>query len=255
MMKMPALFIAHGSPLNALANNDYTQMLHALGQQLPTPRAILVISAHWQTMGTQVTGMTRPRTIHDFGGFPAELYAQQYPAEGSPDLAIQIQQLIPQVKIDQNWGLDHGSWTVLKFLYPAANIPVLQLSLDIHLSTQEHYQLAQKLQVLREQGVLIIGSGNLIHNLRLLQWRQINATPYPWAVSFEQQVRQYLDKRNHEALINYLQMGEAAHLAVPTDEHYLPLLYIIALQHTEEKVEYLYSGFEYAALSMLSFKI
>ncbi|ALG68201.1 4,5-DOPA dioxygenase extradiol [Beggiatoa leptomitoformis] len=249
---LPALFIAHGNPMNALADNSYTQTLTRLGQQLPTPTAILMISAHWQTDGTQVASSAQPRTIHDFGGFPPELFAQQYPARGAPTLAKTIRQLLPKVTENADMGLDHGAWTVLKFLYPQANIPVLQLSLDYRLSPAAHYALAQALQPLREQGVLIIGSGNIVHNLRAIRWENAEIAPYSWAIAFDKQVQQWLLNRDHAALINYQQLGEAARLSVPTQEHYLPLLYITALQRVTEKAHLFHTGFEYASISMLS---
>ncbi|EIJ43645.1 hypothetical protein BegalDRAFT_2810 [Beggiatoa alba B18LD] len=253
--RLPALFIAHGNPMNALANNAYTQTLTQLGKTLATPSTILVISAHWQTLGTEVASTDKPQTIHDFGGFPPELFAQQYPAQGAPDIAKKVKQLLPNVVENPEMGLDHGAWTVLKFLYPQANIPVLQLSLDYRLSPAAHYQLAQALQPLREQGVLILGSGNIVHNLRAMDWRKIDAPPHSWAMAFDTQIQTGLKTRNHQALIDYLQGGEPAHLSAPTPEHYLPLLYIIALQQADESVQFIYTGFEHASISMLSFSV
>ncbi len=225
--RMPSLFIAHGSPLNAILDTQFSRAWKALGPALPRPAAILAISAHWETAGTAVTAMNHPRTIHDFWGFPPALYEIQYPVPGSPLLAERVRELLsPQpVALDEEvWGLDHGSWSVLVHMYPQADIPVVQLSLDATLYPEQHYQLAQRLQPLRDEGVLIIGFGNIVHNLRAAQ-RTDAMPPYPWAVEFEQAVRAALERGDHRALCQWESLTPAARLSAPTPEHYLPLLY------------------------------
>jgi len=250
---LPSIFLAHGSPMNALADNRYTRAWRAFGERV-RPRAVLAVSAHWLTRGTAVTAMARPRTIHDFGGgFPRELFKIEYPAPGDPQLAQRVRELLSpaQVMLDQDqWGLDHGTWSVLRHVYPQADIPVVQLSLDATLSSREHYELAQRLRPLREEGVLIAGFGNVVHNLRRLDWNEA-APPAPWAEQFNRHVDDALRSRDHAALIDPPD-DEALRLSVPTPEHYWPLLYALAQQGEEEPAEILVDGIEHASLSMLS---
>jgi len=251
--RLPALFFGHGSPMNTLERNRYTAAWRAIGATLPQPRAVLAVSAHWTTRGTAVTAMGQPRTIHDFGGFPQELYAVQYPAPGDPALAAQVRErLAPlDVQLDQHWGLDHGSWSVLAHVFPDANVPVVQLSLDLTQPVRFHYELGVRLAALRDQGVLILGSGNVVHNLGLIQWGA-NAKPYDWAVRFNETVRARLAARDHDALIDYSSFGPEARLSVPTPEHYLPLLYVLGSQRPDEAVTLPIDGIEYGSISMLA---
>lgn len=255
--RMPALFLGHGSPMNVLEENRYTQAWRALGEQLPKPRAIIAISAHWYLQMTAVTAMVQPRTIHDFGGFPQALFDIQYPAPGSPELAAELQRLLAPVKViadTREWGLDHGSWGVLIKMYPQADIPVVQLSIDATQSAEYHYQLGRKLSALRDQGVMLVASGNVVHNLRMLKWQQ-DVSPYPWAASFNQYVRQHLDYQGeHHPLVNYLQ-HEGALLSNPTPEHYLPLLYILGSWDGKEAISIPVDGIEMGALSMLAVQV
>lgn len=255
--RMPALFLGHGSPMNVLEENDHTAAWRTLGATLPRPRAILAVSAHWYTRGTAVTAMQQPRTIHDFGGFPQALFDIAYPAPGSPELAAEIQQLLSPVRVtaDQGeWGLDHGSWGVLIKMYPEADIPVVQLSVDATQPAAYHYQLGRKLAVLRERGVMIVASGNVVHNLRQVKW-QGDATPYPWAESFNQYVRDNLAYRgDHHPLVNFMQ-HEGAALSNPTPEHYLPLLYVLGGWDGKEAIAIPTDGIEMGSLSMLSVQL
>lgn len=252
MSSMPALFLGHGSPMNAIEPGPATTAWTMLAAELPRPSAILCISAHWLTRGTQVTSSQRPETIHDFGGFPRALHEVQYPAPGAPGLAQRIQQLLLPASViaDPQWGLDHGTWSLLLHMYPEADIPVLQLSLDVTLRNAEHYALAARLQTLRDEGVLILGSGNVVHNLQRLQ-SAAASTPPAWALDFERRVQSAILNGDHQALIDYNQLGEAARLAVPTSEHYLPLLYVLAQQRTGEAVKIPFTGIEYGTISML----
>lgn len=249
--RMPALFIGHGNPMYAIEPNHYTHGWCQLAQTLPRPKAILAISAHWYINHTAVTAMTQPRTIHDFGGFPQALFDVQYPAPGAPALAQRIQQLLAPVavKLDHEWGLDHGSWSVLIHTHPEANIPVVQLSIDATQSPAWHYALAKQLRPLRDEGVLIIGSGNIVHNLGRLNW-SANAPAYEWAERFSHWVQTELRNNNPTALINYLSPGEDAQLSVPTPEHYLPLLYVIAQQQPGEKFGLPMGGIDMGAIDM-----
>ncbi len=253
---MPAIFFGHGSPMNALEQNRYTRIWRQLGASLPRPRAILAVSAHWTTRGTAVTAMDRPRTIHDFGGFPPELYEVRYPAPGDPALARQVRTLLsPQaVHLDHHWGLDHGSWSVLVHAFPEADVPVVQLSLDTALPAQDHYRLAARLAALREQGVLIIGSGNVVHHLGRIQWSP-DARPHDWAVRFNAQVRTRLAAGEHQPLIDYESAGADARLSIPTPEHYLPLMYVIAQQAAGEPLTLPVDGIEFGSISMLAVMI
>jgi 4,5-DOPA dioxygenase extradiol len=255
---MPALFVGHGSPMNAIEENDFTRALSAQTALLPEkPKSILCISAHWETHGTRVTTSPAPRTIHDFRGFPPELFAVEYPADGSLELAARVRSLFDegQVQGDDRWGLDHGTWSVLRHMYPAADVPVVQLSLDRELSPEQHYTLARKLRPLREEGVLILGSGNIVHSLQFIQW-EVDAAPYDWAVEFDAAIREFLVTRNHEGLLRYRELlGRNAQLAVPTAEHYLPLLYVAALQRADEPLSFFYEGLQNASISMRSLQI
>ncbi|SFC64426.1 4,5-DOPA dioxygenase extradiol [Pragia fontium] len=254
---MPALFLGHGSPMNVLEENVYTQTWRQLGATLPKPKAILAISAHWYTRGTAVTAMSQPKTIHDFGGFPQALFDTQYPAPGSPALAERVQQLLAPVAVmsdSTEWGLDHGTWGVLIKMYPDADIPVVQLSIDGTQSAEYHYQLGKKLAELRREGVMIVGSGNVVHNLRMVKW-QGDPQPYDWALRFDAFVRDNLnDDSDDHPLVNFMQHSDAA-LSCPTPEHYLPLLYILGAKQPSESITIPVDGIEMASLSMLSVQI
>jgi len=256
--RMPALFLGHGSPMNVLEDNTYTRAWQHLGATLPRPRAILAVSAHWYTRGTAVTAMNNPRTIHDFGGFPQALFDVRYPALGSPELAQQVIDLLAPIDVhaDQEWGFDHGSWGVLAKMYPQADIPVVQLSIDATKPAEWHFELGRKLAALRDEGVMIVASGNVVHNLRMLRW-QGAATSYPWAENFNEFVRENLsfsgDAADHP-LVNYLQ-HEGAELSNPTPEHYLPLLYILGARAYEESISIPVEGMEMGAISMLSVQV
>lgn len=250
---MPALFLGHGNPMLAIEPNPFAEVWQQLGQSLPRPRAILMISAHWYTRGTAITAMAQPRTIHDFGGFPQALFEVQYPAPGDPQLAQQIQQLLAPlpVVLDQGWGLDHGCWALLKHIYPAADIPVLQLAIDATQPPAFHYQLGQQIAALRQQGVLLIGSGNVVHNLSQAEFGD-NVPPLPWAVEYELWAKAQIQQGAHQPLIDYLTSHPAARLASPSPEHYLPLLYILGAQLPGDVVLFPTEGIDLAAISMLS---
>ena len=250
--KLPVLFIGHGSPENALLDNPFTQALARLGKELPKPRAILCISAHWLTDGTLATAMDRPRTICDFYGFPPPLYTVKYPAPGSPDLARKVQSLLKSVPagLDASWGLDHGAWSVLRHLYPKAGIPVVQLSIDFHKPPSHHYGIGGMLAPLRDDGVLIIGSGNIVHNLRQLHPDGKDAAPYGWAKEFDLFIKEKLEKKDHTAIIGYSRLGQIAAMAHPTPDHFYPLLYAMGAAGAESKISYPYEGYEYGSLSM-----
>lgn len=238
--QMPVLFLGHGSPMNAIEENEFVTGFRNIGKVLPKPNAILCVSAHWETRGTFVTAMEKPPTIHDFGGFPQALFDVQYPAPGSPELARETKNLITktQVGLDDQWGLDHGAWTVIKHLYPNADVPVIQLSLDYYQTPQYHYELARELAVLRRKGVLIVGSGNMVHNLRMVAWDHLNDPEYgyAWALEAREKMKQYILADDHQALINFRSQGKAFDLAIPTPEHYLPLLYALALKEDKEEI-------------------
>ena len=257
-LRMPALFLGHGSPMNALEENRYTAAWRHAGDTLPRPRAIIAVSAHWYTRGTAVTAMAKPKTIHDFGGFPQALFDTRYPAPGSPELAQQlVEQLAPvEVKLDQDWGLDHGSWGVLIKMYPDADIPVVQLSIDGIKPAAWHFEMGQKLAALRDQGVMIVASGNVVHNLRKVRWDG-NSEVYPWASSFEQFVRDNLavqsDATSHP-LVNFMDHPGAA-LSNPTPEHYLPLLYVLGARQPDDVISIPVDGMEMGAISMLSVQV
>jgi 4,5-DOPA dioxygenase extradiol len=254
--RMPAVFFGHGSPMNAVLDTPYSAAWRKIGATVPKPKAILMVSAHWTTRGTAVTAMETPRTIHDFGGFPQALFDVQYPAPGSPALAARVRDLLAPVAVglDQHWGLDHGTWSVLVHAFPAADVPVVQLSIDATQPPQAHYALGKRLAPLRDEGVLIAASGNVVHNLATVNWAP-NAAPFDWAVRFNDRVRDLLRRRDHVPLIAYLDMGDDARLAAPTPEHYLPLLYLIALHQAEEPIDFVIDGIELGSISMLSLVI
>ena len=257
--KMPILFIGHGSPMNAIENNIFSKRWQQMGKEIPTPKAVVVVSAHWLTKGTMVTAMPNPKTIHDFGGFPQALFDVQYPAPGSPELATEIQKLItnPAVELDHDWGLDHGTWSVVKHMYPDADIPVLQLSIDYYKPVAYHYELAKQLLSLRKKGVLIIGSGNMVHNLRMVAWDKLNEPEYgfDWALEMNDVFKNKISNGFHKELIQYEKLHKAATLAIPTPDHYYPLLYILALQTDNDKVEFFNDKAVGGSLTMTSVKI
>ncbi len=249
--KLPALFIGHGAPTNAITDNPFRKQWQKLGDSLPRPRVILCISAHWETSGTQVCTAVSPRTIHDFGGFPKELYEQLYPAPGAPDDARAVQALFPsgRVSLNEQWGLDHGAWSILQSLFPAADVPVFQLSLNTQFTPAQHFTFAKQLAVLRTQGFMIIGSGNIVHNLRMINH---DFEPPSWATEFNDYVRDALLRNDRDALIDYSLAGASATLAVPSNEHYLPLLYIAALRSSEDQLQFFNDGYDWGSISMLS---
>jgi len=253
---MPVLFIGHGSPMNAIEDNEFTRGWREVAKILPKPKAILCISAHWETRGTRVTAMEKPRTIHDFGGFPQGLFDIQYPALGSPWLARKVKDTVKKidVELDDDWGLDHGCWSVLVQMYPAADIPVIQLSLDYTKSASEHYALAKELSALRQQGILIIGSGNMVHNLGRMVIKGNFNKPFglDWAIEANELFKRLINENRHSELADYLALGNAVRLAVPTPEHYLPLLYILALKQENETVTYFNDQIIGGSLSMTS---
>lgn len=239
--RMPVLFLGHGSPMNGIEDNEFVRGFKAQGASLEKPKAILVVSAHWETQGTLVTAMAHPRTIHDFGGFPQALYEVQYPAPGDPLLAKEITEIVQpagKVHLDDQWGLDHGSWTVVKHLFPDADVPVIQLSIDYAMTPSQHYELAQQLKNLRNKGVLIIGSGNMVHNLRAVAWDKLN-TPYgfDWAIEANEKMKAWIKSGNDIELVNFKNQGRAFDLAIPTPEHYLPLIYTLGLKDDKDSIE------------------
>lgn len=257
--KMPVLFVGHGSPMNGIEDNTFTQCWERLAREIPQPAAVLCISAHWLTRGTHITAMDHPRTIHDFGGFPPELFAVKYPAPGSPELAEKVTSLVQstQVGLDHEWGLDHGCWSVIKRMYPAANIPVLQLSIDYHKPAAYHYQLAKELSALRKKGVLIMGSGNMVHNLSMIAWQQMDVPNYgfDWAQEINEKFKSAIHSKDHQSLIHYTKLGPAAHLAIPTPDHYYPLLYALGLQGKTEETEIFNDQYVAGSLTMTSVRI
>ena len=256
---MPALFVGHGSPMYAIEENEFVQTWRNLGDSLPKPSAILAVSAHWETRGTQVTAMKQPQTIHDFGGFPQALYNVQYPAPGSPELANETIQTVKSTVVtpDERWGLDHGTWSVIRRIYPDADIPVVQLSLDYNKTPRQHYELAKELSSLRKKGVLIVGSGNIVHNLRQVAWDKPDDQEYgyDWAIEANELVKKLILTKDHKALINYKSLGKALQLATPTPDHFLPLLYTLALQQGDEQVSFFNDKAVMGSLTMTSIKI
>lgn len=258
--KMPILFIGHGSPMNGIEDNIFSQEWANLAMSIPVPKAVLVVSAHWFSRGTHITAMDFPRTIHDFGGFPRELFEVQYPAPGNPELARDTASMIQSaiVGLDHDWGLDHGTWTVVRHMYPAANIPVLQLSIDYTKDPRFHYELGAELQELRHKGVLIIGSGNMVHNLRMLAWDKMNVEDgfgYDWALTMNEKFKGLILDGDHKQLVQYEKLGREALLAIPTPEHYLPLLYILGLKQTGEQVSFFNDKYVAGSLTMTSVRI
>jgi 4,5-DOPA dioxygenase extradiol len=257
--KMPVLFVGHGSPMNAIEDNEFSRKWKELGVSLRRPKAILCISAHWETSGTFVTAMGRPRTIHDFGGFPKELFAVQYPAPGNPELATEVKTINKRSEtgLDARWGLDHGCWSVVKNLFPKADIPVVQLSLNYDQSPQYHYDLSKELAPLRSKGILIIGSGNMVHNLGLVNWNKMNADEYgyDWAIEANEKMKKFILNDDHKSLINYSSQGKSFQLSIPTPEHFLPLLYVLALKEKNESIHIFNDKAVAGSLTMTSVKI
>ena len=258
-VKMPVLFVGHGSPMIALEENEFVTGFKTIALEIPKPRAILCISAHWETRGTCVTAMERPKTIHDFGGFPKELFAVQYPAKGHPELAKELVQSTTQTQVflDDQWGLDHGCWSVMKHLYPEADIPVIQLSLDYKKTPQDHYNLAKELSIYREKGILIVGSGNIVHNLKMVAWDRFDEDEYAyeWAYEANEKMNQSILNGNHQSLIDYHKQGQSFDHAIPTPEHFLPLLYSLALKEEDEPIKLFNNKIVGGSLSMTSLKI
>jgi 4,5-DOPA dioxygenase extradiol len=254
---MPAIFFGHGNPMNALEQNAWTDGWGFVGKNIPRPRAVLCVSAHWYLPATLVTAMPAPRTIHDFGGFPRQLFQVKYPAPGDPQLARDIQRMLAPVSVDldEQWGLDHGTWSVLCHVFPDANVPVIQLSIDETQPAEFHYQLAKRLTALRDEGVLIIGSGNLVHNLHAYAWGRRQIEPFDWGVRFEARARELLLGAQHEPLIAYEGLGRDAALSIPTPDHYLPLIYVIAQQREGDEVSFPVEGFDGGSVSMLTVRI
>ena len=251
---MPAIFFGHGNPLNAIQQNQFTAAWANIGKSIPRPKAILCISAHWYLPGTAVTAMSAPRTIHDFGGFPRELYEVQYPAPGSTALASRVRELLApvNVELDQSWGIDHGAWSVLCHVFPDAGVPVVQLSIDETREPEFHYALGKALSPLRDEGVLVCGSGNLVHNLHTYAWGRHEVEPFDWAVRFETLARDLLLKENEQPLVNYEALGRDALLSAPTPDHYLPLVYVLGLRRPGEPVTFPVEGFDGGSISMLT---
>jgi len=256
---MPVFFFGHGSPMNAIEENEFSKEWQRIGQSMPAPKAILCISAHWLTRGTFVTAMEHPKTIHDFGGFPKELFDVQYPAPGSPALARETADLFNHTKVglDQEWGLDHGCWSVVKHLYPDASVPVIQMSIDYGQPMHYHYELAALLSSLRKKGILIIGSGNMVHNLRMVAWDKMDVPgfAFDWATEANTKMKAFIDRYDHQALINYRQQGKAFELAIPTPDHYIPMIYTLALQEKNEQIHYFNDKAVMGSLTMTSFRI
>jgi 4,5-DOPA dioxygenase extradiol len=248
---MPVVFFGHGSPMNTLERNAYTEAWRKIGEAVPTPKAIVCVSAHWYTEGTAVTAMSRPRTIHDFYGFPQALFDVRYPAPGQPELARRVRELLAPVDValDDSWGLDHGTWSVLKHVYPKADVPVIQLSIDGTQPAQFHYDIARRLAPLRDEEILVAGSGNVVHNLRLMR---PGAQAFDWAVRFNEGIRKALASRHHATLVEFEKLGADARLSVPTPEHYLPLLYVAGLQREDESMTFPVDGYDLGSISMLS---
>ncbi len=258
MATMPTIFFGHGNPMNALNRNSYTEGWAGVGVSLPQPAAILCVSAHWYFPATAVTAMTQPRTIHDFGGFPKELFEVQYPAPGSPELSQRVAELLAPLEVDldaRNWGLDHGTWSVLCHVFPNADVPVVQLSIDETKPPEFHYELAKGLAPLRDEGVLVIGSGNVVHNLHTYAWGRHEVEPFDWAVRFENLAREVLQSGDDTPLIDYERLGRDALLSVPTPDHYLPLLYVMALRRPDDRITFPVEGFDGGSISMLTVQI
>jgi 4,5-DOPA dioxygenase extradiol len=256
---MPVLFIGHGSPMNGIEDTGFSRRWSQMAKEIPTPTAVLVVSAHWFTKGTRITAMDFPKTIHDFGGFPQALFDVRYPAPGNPALAMETSALVKSagVELAHDWGLDHGTWTVVRHMYPAADIPVLQLSIDYTRGPQYHYELAKEIGALRKKGVLIIGSGNMVHNLGMVAWDKMDKPEYgyDWALNMNEHFKQLISSGTHDQLINYSSMGKEASFAIPTPEHYLPLLYTLALQTKKDEVSFFNDKAVGGSITMTSVKI
>ncbi len=257
--KMPVLFLGHGSPMNAIEENEFVRGFRSVAAGLPKPRAILCVSAHWETRGTFVTAMPNPPTIHDFGGFPKALFDVQYPAPGSPTLARETKALVrkTEVGLDDKWGLDHGAWSVIKHLYPKADVPVIQMSLDHYQTPEYHYELARELSSLRRKGIIIIGSGNMVHNLGMVAWDKLNAVDYAydWAREASEKMKRFILEGDHQSLVKFRSQGKAFELAIPTPEHFLPLLYTIALKDEKDEVSLFNDKAVAGSLTMTSVRI
>jgi 4,5-DOPA dioxygenase extradiol len=257
MSRLPAIFFGHGNPMNALLDNAYTKAWAAAGAAVPKPRAILCISAHWFVPETGVTISTAPRTIHDFGGFPRALYEVAYPAPGDPELARRVQQMLAPlpVTLDDRWGLDHGAWSVLKHVYPRADVPIVQLSIDEREPASFHFEVGKRLASLRDEGVLIVGSGNLVHNLHAFAWGKHNVEPFDWALRFEQRAREMLTADEQQPLIDYERLGRDALLSIPTPDHYLPLLYVVGTRQRDDRISFPVEGVDGGSVSMLAVQV
>jgi 4,5-DOPA dioxygenase extradiol len=251
--RFPAIFFGHGNPLNAIDENDYTRAWRKIGETVPRPEAVVAISAHWYLPGVAVTTSSQPRTIHDFGGFPRQLHEVSYPAPGDPALASRMQELLAPIPVsgDESWGLDHGTWSVLCHVFPNADVPVIQLRIDEAQPGEFHYELGKKLSALRDAGVLLVGSGNLVHNLHTYAWGRHPVDPYDWAVRFETKARSLIEAHDHAPLVNYASLGRDALLSVPTPEHYLPLLYVLGARRDGERVTFPVEGVDGGSVSML----
>jgi 4,5-DOPA dioxygenase extradiol len=256
---MPVLFVGHGSPMNGIEDTEFSRRWTQMAKEIPTPKAVLVVSAHWFTKGTKITAMDFPQTIHDFGGFPKELFEVQYPAPGHPALAKETAELLhsAHVELDHDWGLDHGTWTIVRYMYPDAGIPVLQLSIDYTKGPQYHYDLAKELYALRKKGVLIMGSGNMVHNLRMVAWDKLNDTEYgyDWAVKMNERFKELIQQGDHKPLIGYSTLGKEALLAIPTPEHYLPLMYTLGVKGNKDTVSFFNDKAVGGSLTMTSVKL
>lgn len=254
MINTPALFLAHGSPMNVIADNEITRAFQLLGKRLEKPKSILMISAHWETNGTAISVKEHPETIYDFYGFPKELYQIKYPAPGAVEVAYQVQTIVKSgpIFLDLEMGFDHGTWTVLKHVFPNADIPVTQLSLDVNKSLADHYHLAKEISILRQQGVMIIGSGNIVHNLRMANFGNPSAKPFQWAVDFDEFIKSAVSTFHHQALLDNQQYPEYTNMAVPTAEHFLPLLYILGTQQLSDRAVFFHNGFEHGSISQSS---
>ncbi len=254
---MPAIFFGHGNPMNAISRNAYTEGWACIGKSIPRPSAVLAVSAHWYIPDCAVTANPMPRTIHDFGGFPRELYQVKYPAPGSPELARSIRDLLVpvSVELDESWGLDHGTWAVLTHVFPSADIPIVQLSINERQPALFHYEMGKRLAPLREEGVLVIGSGNIVHNLHAYAWGKREVQPFDWAVRFEEHARELLLKGEDTLLVAYERLGHDAMLSIPTPDHYLPLLYLLGLRNKKEKIRFPVQGVDGGSVSMLAVQI
>lgn len=255
--RMPVVFFGHGNPMNAVQSNAWSQAWAAVGQRLPRPRAVLAVSAHWYLPGTAATAMAAPRTIHDFGGFPRELFEVSYPAPGDPSLVDRLGTLLAllPVRADRSWGLDHGTWSVLRHVFPSADVPVVQLSIDETQAPAFHYELGRRLAPLRDEGILLVGSGNVVHNLHTYAWGRHPVQPFDWATRFETTVRDLVLQGDHRPLVDYASLGSDAELSVPTPEHYLPLLYVLGASGEGDTVDFPTDGMDGGSISMLSIQL